>query len=152
MALPLALVVFPTLVNLCCKDVGPRDEGPAAPDLGKAPASGSPLSLLKVVLLRQAVAARGGVQGHEGLLITVCEVGASLQGDDPANRGLAEAPRIPTPSSLLVLHGEPGSVISLVPLLLPLFVLLLLLLLPLLHSPQDTVTPLKQQQNKFKLR
>lgn len=45
--------------------------------------------------------------------------------------GLADAPRIAaTPSSLLVLHGEPGSVMSLVPLLL--------------HSPQDTATPLRE--------
>lgn len=49
--------------------------------------------------------------------------------------GLADAPRIATPSSLLVLHGEPGSVISLVPLLL--------------HSPQDTATPLKNHTSSL---
>lgn len=44
--------------------------------------------------------------------------------------GLADAPLIATPSSLLVLHGEPGSVMSLVPLLL--------------HSPHETATPLSE--------
>jgi len=101
--------------------------GSAAPDRGTAPASGSPLNLLYAVV-EQAVAANGGVQGHWGLVV-ICDGGASLGTD---GNGLADVPRIAvTPSSLLVLHGEPGSVISLVPLLL--------------HSPQDTATPLKQR-------
>lgn len=73
------------------------------------------------------MAANGGVQGHWGL-VPLCKVGvggASLHKD---GSGLAEVPRIPTPSSLLVLQGDPGSVMSLVPLLL--------------HSPHDTATPL----------
>jgi len=99
--------------------------GSAAPERGRAPASGSPLSLLNAVV-EQAVAASGGVQGHWGL-VPSCDDGASLGRD---GSGLADVPRIAaTPSSLLVLHGEPGSVISLVPLLL--------------HSPQDTATPLQ---------
>lgn len=103
----------------------PLEVGSAAPERGRAPASGSPLSLLNAVV-EQAVAANGGVQGHWGL-VPSCDDGASLGRD---GSGLADVPRIAaTPSSLLVLQGEPGSVISLVPLLL--------------HSPQDTATPLQ---------
>lgn len=77
------------------------------------------------------MAARGGVQGHWGLVL-ICEEGASLGRD---GSGLADAPlTAATPSSLLVLHGEPGSVMSLVPLLL--------------HSPQDTATPLRRINQK----
>ena len=76
------------------------------------------------------MAANGGVQGHWGLVL-ICDDGASLGRD---GSGLADAPRIATPSSLLVLHGEPGSVISLVPLLL--------------HSPHDTATPLETIEKK----
>lgn len=101
-----------------------RTIGSAAATFGSVPTSGSLLSLLKV---EQAVAASGGVQGHWGLVpfnrVELC--GASLVSD---GSGLA-LPLIATPSSLLVLHGDPGSVISLVPLLL--------------HSPHDTATPLK---------
>lgn len=102
----------------------PRAVGSAAPAFGNVPASGSTLSLLYV---EQAVAARGGVQGHWGL-VPLCEggvVGASLS---EVGKGLGAVPRIATPSSLLVLQGEPGSVMSLVPLLL--------------QSPQDIATPL----------
>lgn len=102
----------------------PLDVGSAAPERGRAPASGSPLSLLYAVV-EQAVAANGGVQGHWGL-VPVCDDGASLSRD---GSGLPDVPRTAaTPSSLLVLHGEPGSVISLVPLLL--------------HSPHEIATPL----------
>ncbi|EZA48968.1 hypothetical protein X777_12414 [Ooceraea biroi] len=105
--------------------------GSAAPDRGTAPASGSPLSLLYAVV-EQAVAPNGGAQGH-GSLVLFCNGGASLGRD---GNGLADVPRTAvTPSSLLVLHGEPGSVISLVPLLL--------------HSPQDTATPLKRQGKRL---
>jgi len=82
-------------------------------------------------VVEHAVTANGGVQGHWGLVL-ICDGGASLGTD---GNGLADVPRIAvTPSSLLVLHGEPGSVISLVPLLL--------------HSPQDTATPLKQPDER----
>jgi hypothetical protein len=118
------VAIFPFALTLF------REVGSAAPDRGTAPASGSPLNLLYAVV-EQAVAANGGVQGHWGLVL-ICDGGASLGTD---GNGLADVPRIAvTPSSLLVLHGEPGSVISLVPLLL--------------HSPQDTATPLKQRDEK----
>lgn len=114
--------VFPFVLT------APLEVGSAAPERGRAPASGSPLSLLYAVV-EQAVAANGGVQGHWGL-VPSCDDGASLGKD---GSGLADVPRIATPSSLLVLHGDPGSVISLVPLLL--------------HSPQDTATPLQYEKD-----
>lgn len=86
------------------------------------------------------MAAKGGVQGHCGLEagggVCCCVVGASL--DSPP--GEDGEPVTTTPSSplLVVLQGEPGSVMSLPPLLdedRPLLVLL--------QSPHDTATPLE---------
>lgn len=98
--------------------------GSAASERGTAPASGSPFRLLYSV--GQGVLANSGAQSHCWALVPSCGDGASLGRD---GSGLADVPRIARPSSLLVLHGEPGSVMSLVPLLL-------------LHSPQEIATPL----------